>query len=146
MEHTYLIKPGKWSARGTFHDHEMGGVEAIGSSEITHNRDEWINKGTISLDRGEGIVMENEYRIRPIKGGEFCTEWTASNSSIGEMKGTFTLVDDSILSLFHSMEGHLRGSEFLVMVGSGIYRVRGTLYGPLGYLSSWYMDMEKKAD
>ena len=143
MKHTFLLKEGFWVAEGEYYD-EYGNVySVVGQSETTHQEEVWFNEGIMKVFFDEPVAIANRYEIDPFRPGKTSTHWKSSNRILGNLKGHFFIVGDSILSLFRSEDGRYSGTEWLQMVGEGTYWSRRVLLDGNRMLSSWSMELRK---
>ncbi len=143
MNHTFLLKEGFWVAEGDYFDENGNVYSAVGQSETTHQEKVWVNEGIMKVFFDEPVAIANRYEIEPFGTGKTSTRWKSSNRIFGNLKGHFVILGDSILSLFRSEDGRYSGTEWLQMVGEGIYRSRRVLLDGDRTLSSWAMELRK---
>jgi hypothetical protein len=91
----------------------------------------------------EPVAFATRYEIEPFGTGKTSTHWKSSNRLLGNLKGYFVIVGDSILSLFRSEDGRYSGTEWLLMVDEGTYQSRRVLLDGDKTLSSWAMELRK---
>lgn len=138
MEHTFLFEEGGWEAEGTYLPAEGPPIPARGRTEIIHGDDVWINDGRLVIGEGEARrEIRSTYRIRPFPAGARSTSWVSENPALGELRGTFAVVGDTILSVYRAADGAALGSESLRRVDADIYENRGVLRVEDGGVSTW---------
>jgi hypothetical protein len=143
MKHTFLLREGLWVAEGEYYDENGNGYSTVGQSETTHQEEVWVNDGIIKVFFDEPVAFANRYEIEPFGTGKTSTHWKSSNRLLGNLKGYFVIVGDSILSLFRSEDGRYSGTEWLQMVDEGTYQSRRVLLDGDRTLSSWAMELRK---
>jgi len=143
MNHTFLLKEGFWVAEGEYFDENGNVYSAVGQSETTHQEKVWINEVIMKVFFDEPVAIANRYEIEPFGTGNTSTRWKSSNRILGNLKGHFVIVGDSILSLFRSEGGRYSGTEWLQKVDEGTYRSLRVLLDGDRTLSSWAMELRK---
>lgn len=143
-DHTFLLEDGLWIARGYYID-SIGVLYPVnGESRIAHEGDRWINDSWMRIPADPPVEYRNRYVITPFDEGTDCTVWISENPALGRLRGTFVLVDDTILSVYGTEDGRLRGSEALLRVSSILYRGRGCLMEGEKKISSWAVELKRQ--
>jgi len=143
VDHPFLFAEGLWIARGYYID-AIGVLYPVdGESRIVHEGDAWINDSRMRLPANPPVEYRNRYVIVPFEEGTDCTSWVSENPALGRLRGTFILVDDTILSVYGTEDGRLRGTEALVRVSSILYRGRGCLMEGEKKVSSWAVELKR---
>lgn len=137
MKHTFFVQPGSWTASGRFLDEKEVEISIIGSAEIVHHEDTWVNRSTMRLLADPPVALANHYEIQPLGAGSSTTTWSSLNPSLGRVLGSFSLVGDSILSTYRSEDGAYSGAECFLQQDADTYRVWGVLFKGGTKLSSW---------
>jgi hypothetical protein len=70
-------------------------------------------------------------------------KWTAENAMLGKLQGVFSVVGNSILSIFHSTDGTYQGTEHLALVDENNYRACAMLLFNHRKLSSWQVELSR---
>lgn len=142
--HTFLFQPGEWKAEGTFVSRRGRPSPAFGRTMIVHRDTAWVSEGfmLIRSDEGEDEIR-NSYWIRPFTESEGFTTWRSENPALGSLEGSFSVVGDTILSIYRSEDGSVTGTESLRRVRRDRYQVRGALVGRIGRLSSWAVTLTR---
>jgi hypothetical protein len=70
-------------------------------------------------------------------------KWTAENAMLGKLQGVFSVVGDSILSIFNSSDGAYQGTEYLTLVSPQNYRACAMLLFSGRKLSSWQVELTR---
>ncbi len=143
MRHTYILSEGEWESRGQFFDAAGIGLPAEGRTRIVHEARTWKLTGYMRIISEPPVEFRNDYSITPFPEGGDTTVWSSVNPALGRMNGRFTLVEDSILSLYNTDDGAYRGVEYLFMIGEGRYINRGVLYHNGGKVSSWAVELRR---
>jgi hypothetical protein len=143
MTHTFLLREGFWVAEGEYYDENGNVYSAIGQSETTHQQDVWIDERIVKVFFDEPVAIASRFEIEPFGTGMTTTGWKSGNRILGNLKGRFVIVADSILSLFRSEDGRYSGTEWLQIVGEGTYRSRRVLLDGDRVMSSWVMELRK---
>lgn len=142
--HTFLFTEAAWRAEGTYLVPEGETLPASGRTVVTHADGVWINDGTLRVEAPDGPgEIRSVYRIEPFGPGERSTSWTAENPVLGELRGTFAVVGDTILSVYRSADGGASGSESLRRVDDDSYENRGLLRAADGEVSAWDMRLTR---
>ncbi|MDD4767661.1 MAG: hypothetical protein PHF87_08855 [Desulfotomaculaceae bacterium] len=141
MKHTYLFTEGVWISRGNYYDENNNVFSAEGRSEITHQKKLWLNNSSITLSGPNPVEIINDYRIAPFVNN--MTGWQSVNPKLGTLIGRFTVVEDSILSLYSSENGEYFGSESFTQINEAEYTWKGALYSVSGKIYSWSVRLEK---
>ena len=97
MEHTYLLRPGKWRAEGTYYDDAGRAFPLTGRSELTGDGPERRLTGWMEVAAPQPLRFANDYVIRETD-RPFALAWESRNPALGVLEGTFELAGESILS------------------------------------------------
>ncbi len=143
-DHAFLFEEGLWGARGYYIDSIGVPYPVEGESRITHEGDCWINDSWMRIPADPPVEYRNRYVITPFEEGTDCTAWISNNPALGRLRGMFVLVDDTILSVYGTEDGRLRGSEALFRVSSILYRGRGCLMEGEKKISSWSVELKRR--
>lgn len=140
--HTFPFTEDSWRAEGRF---ALGGgtwQPASGVTTIRHDPEEWTIESEMVVEAGEGEQrIENVYRVRPVSEEDGFTTWTSHNAALGELSGSFTVVDETILSVYGGSDGDLSGTECIRRLTRDVYETRGTLTGGGERISSWALTL-----
>lgn len=144
QKHTFLFREGLWKADGFYVDESGEQTRAVGETRITHDKNHWYNEGFMKMKTRSGeITLNSSYSILPLKKGQDSTSWISENQALGRVVGKFTVVGDTIISLFGTGNRRYKGSECLVMTGPDTYINRGCLYRGSLKVSSWCVELKK---
>ena len=114
-----------------------------GENAVRHEHNRWLFEAVLRLRGDPARVQHNRYEIEPFSPGGRSTHWSASNPSIGALRGRFVLAGDAILSFYASPTGRYRGFECLQQRDPAHYAVRGTLLEEDKVLSSWALELNR---
>lgn len=138
--HTFLFKPGRWSALGEYFGLDGGAVKATGEMRVSHEAHGWRKEEVMRLHwPDQPLEFASDYRVRPFDGD--WTTWEAETPGLGLMRGEFVLAADTILSLGQTLGGAFTLSECLVRLDEGRYLNRGALIKGAARMSSWAVEL-----
>ena len=146
MNHTFLFQPGLWSGAGTFWTEDGKPTQAEGRTEISHRHDCWLLAGSLRVLSSPPVEFVNHYFIKPPGPDAISTTWTSENSAIGKLKGSFSIVGPSIVSLYFAEDGGAGyyGTEHLMLLDENHYEACGVLLLEGKRLSSWRVALTRK--
>ncbi|MGC9373175.1 MAG: hypothetical protein ACP5DY_07615 [Thermovirgaceae bacterium] len=142
MGHTFLFEEGRWKAEGFFRDARGHTVLATAETCILHSWDRWVMEGFIEIEGEVPRRIENRYLVEPFDGRDI-TSWTSENPALGTLRGTFTIVGDSILSCYSDASGEYGGMEYLRFIDGDSYINRGALLKEGELVSSWSVTLRR---
>ncbi len=142
--HTFLYNENIWIARGVYIDTQGKYHPVAGQSTITHQGEIWINDSCMHLEANEDVTFRNRYEIKPLDRDQELTTWSSENPDLGKMSGRFVIVDDSIMSVFSSVDGVFQGTEYLRLIDDDLYWNRGCLLQEGRKVSSWAVELRRK--
>lgn len=145
MQHTFLVEPGHWLARGEFNAGSGDARPVAGEARIEHHRQIWQYSTVMRIDAESPLEWRNVCEVVPFPGGSRWTSWSASNPRLGPLAGRFVLVGDTILSIFQSLDGACHGCESMVFENPVTYRCRGTALRGGIPLACWSVALERFA-
>jgi len=143
-DHTFLLEEGLWIVRGYYVDSIGVPYPVSGEVRIAHEGDCWIHDSRMRLPADPPVEDRNRSVITPFEEGTDCTDWVSENPALGPLRGNFVLVDDTILSVYGTEDGRLRGTEALQRVSSILYRGRGCLMEGEKKISSWSVELKRQ--
>lgn len=139
-KHTMFFKTWKWVATGKFWDENEAETAVIGETNITICEN--IGIDSFMEIQGENKVrFDNKYAIQPFKGNS--ANWTSINPAIGNLIGTFTIIEDAIISEYYSEDKNYHGVESLTQLSETKYFARGAFYNKGKRISSWAVELNK---
>lgn len=147
MQHTFLFEEGYWHSRGNYYTDTAQVYEVEGQVRIYHEDDLWINAGTQKVIGQESVEITNRYEVIPWEKDQELTTWVSVNPGLGVLEGTFTALEDCILSEFRAEKGDFSGAEVYIKVAPDRYLNRGVLiYKGKDKLSSWSLELNRMPD
>ena len=141
MNHTFLLQPTTWQVTGTYSSASKK-FSVIGTSTIIHYEQQWIVESSLKLDNG--IAMQNDYTVVPIKNNHNKTTFFLQNPFLGKLIGTFELHGTNIIEQYHTEDHQFEGKEIMIMLDSNHYTCQGTMYNRGDVKSTWILDMVLK--
>lgn len=139
--HTYIMIPGKWQAKGIYFDENYGSLPVHGETEILHNSDGWILDGYMELELEETVRFYNKYTITPFKKDADFTSWISENPVLGTLVGKFMIAGNLLLSSWQSKDNEYSGTECLIRLDSKKYKNHGFAFHDDQKLSSWEVEL-----
>jgi hypothetical protein len=145
MTHTFLFEPGRWSGAGTFWTEDGKATNAEGHTEITHRSECWLLAGSLRVLSSPPVEFVYHYFIEPPAPDALSTKWSSENSAIGKLKGSFSIVGPSIVSLYRceGTAGYY-GTEHLLQLDPHRYEACGVLFLEGRRLSSWRVQLVRE--
>jgi len=140
----FLFEENIWIAKGVYIDEQGRYHPVAGETKITHTEGLWINDSRMILQGDNAVAYETRHEIVPIERGQERTSWSSENQALGKMRGSFILVDDSIISIFTSDDGAFQGTEYWRLIDDDLYSNRGCLLRGAKKISSWAVELRKK--
>lgn len=144
MTHTYLFEEGAWLTEGSYVDGDGALFTLRGRSVVNHGEGAWWIEGHMTLYSQPPVESHNDYAIRPFGSGQHATTWVSDNPALGRLVGQFTVVADTIVSLYGSEDGRHSGSEFLRRVDPDTYDGVGVLFRGPQRLSAWWLTLRRQ--
>jgi len=141
--HTFLLDEWNWRASGIYIDPRTRIYPVEGDTRVFHQAGLWIIEATMRIVGDEGIEFTNRYEVTPLGEGADVTTWRSYNPALGRMEGCFVLVDDSVISLFETEDGRMRGGEYFRLIDDDLYWNRGTLTSGGTKVSSWSVELRR---
>lgn len=114
-----------------------------GTFAVIHEAEVWLTRSRLTLHGTAPRAYANDGWVVPFPKGQNVTSWRGDHTSFGELRGTFTLVEDSVLSSFSSREGRYAGTEYLLRVLEGEYSSRGAVLQAGVRVASWRVELVK---
>lgn len=142
--HTLILTPGLWLAEGQWYDECDRGLPVQGLTRIDHRRHGWEMFSELKVVDSARMVR-NHYLIRPATDRNPVMQWKSENGRLGSLTGTFTVVDEVIVSLFGNRRSGIRGSECLRRVSEDHYLDHGVLFDREAKISSWRIELRRQA-
>jgi hypothetical protein len=147
MTHTFLFEPAVWTATGTFWRGDGEMLAAQGRTEIAHRPDCWLLSGTLKVLGSPPVEFVNAYWIEPPgRNHGTCMKWKSENPTLGKLHGTFSVVGNSIFSVYRCESSGYHGAEHLGQIDSNTYASCGVLLLLDRRLSSWQMVLRRSSE
>ncbi|HAJ27538.1 MAG TPA: hypothetical protein DCG53_09900 [Syntrophus sp. (in: bacteria)] len=140
----FLFEENIWIAKGVYIDDQGRYHPVEGETKINHADGLWINDSSMILQGDNAVEYKTRCEIVPMERGQELTSWISENQALGKLTGKFIIVDDSIISIFTSVNGDLRGTEYLRLIDADLYSNRGVLLRGDKKISSWALELRKK--
>lgn len=143
MRHTFLYEPGVWTLSGMFWSADAQGIAVEGRTEISHGRDSWMLAGRMRVLASPPVEFVNVYTIEMPGRDALESRWASENSTLGKLKGVYTIIGPSIVSLYRSEQGGYYGTEHLRQLTPDQYEADGALFMGDRRLSSWHVTLAR---
>lgn len=145
MNHTYLLEPGIWTGRGTFWREDGEALLAESQTEVAHQNDCWLITGSLKVFGSPPVEFRNAYSIElPTKTGR-CLKWTSENATLGKVRGTFSVLEHCIMSVYSCETAGYHGAEHYGRIDAEQYQASGVLLLEARRLSSWEILLTREA-
>ncbi|HEY2339428.1 MAG TPA: hypothetical protein VGN03_04805 [Steroidobacteraceae bacterium] len=145
MKHTYLFEPAVWSVAGTFWRADGEALEAVGRTQIAHRQECWLLSGTLKVLSSPPVEFVHAYWIEPPGPQGGSVRWTFENAMFGKLKGRYSVIGPSILSVYGCEESGYHGAEHLAQLDADDYRSTGMLLLKDRVMYSWQMMLKRGA-
>ena len=136
MKHTYLFRPGRWRAEGTYYDEQDRASPMTGWSELSRSGERWSLEGVLEVAEPYPLRLSNWYTIRETD-RPLTLAWQSVNPALGVLEGTFELAGASILSRHTSRDRLYSGCEVLILREDGHYDNAGVAMKGGRRMSAW---------
>ena len=140
MPHTFLLKPAASDVTGTYTSTEKT-LLVTGKSTIVHHEKIWAVDSFIQLENG--VVLQTDYKVEPLKISCLSVAFTAASSVLGELAGNFTIQDDKIIEVYNTKNQQFTGQEIMTMLDENHYISKGCLYQQGIVESTWLLNLTK---
>jgi hypothetical protein len=104
-----------------------------------------VLSGTLKVLGSPPTEFVHAYLIRPPAPGDASIKWTFENAMFGTLQGCFSVIGDSILSVYGSEVSGYHGSEHLGRIDADHYRSAGMLLLKGRMLYSWEQMLTRAA-
>ncbi len=141
MNHSFLVEPGHWQARGTLFDAAGHGCPLAGNMDITHDGECWHNEAALSMPQEAPIDLSGTYDVVPLRTKQGATSWRSLNSRLGELQGHIAVVGEVMISGFSSADHQHSGASYLRQISRDRYHNRGYLISNGILASSWHIEL-----
>ncbi|MDR3154107.1 MAG: hypothetical protein LBW85_07540 [Deltaproteobacteria bacterium] len=135
--HTYLFRPGLWTADGIYFDELEKPHVQSGELLVEHAPDVWTIDSRMNVSGTDRRDFVSRYTVTPFKEGSSFTEWKSHIGGPEPVYGLFVVVQECILMPWQSQSGQYWGQESLISVSDGEYLSRGFAFIKDRKASSW---------
>jgi len=111
MQHTYLFEEGTWNAHGIYIDETGNEFPVEGRSTILHREKTWEMSGFMRVFANPPAEFNGNYEIDPFTSKKYCTKWSCQNPALGDLRGNFVVINDSILSVYTTKRSEYTGCD-----------------------------------
>lgn len=136
VKHTYLFRPGRWRAEGTYYDEADRALPLTGWSEVLRTQQQWTLDGALEVQLPTPLRFTNRYQLRETNFPQTLA-WESYNPALGTLTGTFEVVGPNLLSQYRSSDGVYSGFEILTLQADGSYQNTGLSLKSGRRLSAW---------
>ncbi len=140
-EHTWLFRPGTWTAEGRLWEYGTRERPVRGRSVVRHQGKLWEIEGEMEVLGEAPVRLTNTYRLAPPRVAGEVLPWLSENASLGTLSGVFTVAGDAILSFFRSADGVHAGSETVARLAPDRYHAWGILTSEGAVVSTWSVEL-----
>jgi hypothetical protein len=110
---------------------------------VAHQPSIWLLSGTLKVLGSPPVEFVSAYRIQPAWRESGTMRWTSEDATLGALAGTYTVVGDSIVSVYRCDLSGYHGTEALTQLDEETYRSTGVLLLADRCLSSWHMILRR---
>ena len=136
VKHTYLFRPGRWRAEGTYYDEADRALPLTGWSEVLRTQQRWTLDGALEVQLPTPLRFTNRYQLRETNFPQTLA-WESYNPALGTLTGTFEVVGPNLLSQYRSSDGVYSGFEILTLQADGSYQNTGLSLKSGRRMSAW---------
>ena len=136
VKHTYLFRPGRWRAEGTYYDEADRALPLTGWSEVLRTQQQWTLDGALEVQLPTPLRFTNRYQLRETNFPQTLA-WESYNPALGPLTGTFEVVGPNLLSQYRSSDGVYSGFEILTLQADGSYQNTGLSLKSGRRMSAW---------
>lgn len=145
MRHPYLFERGFWNADGIYVDENGIHLPLEGQASVSHGETAWKVSGIMRVLSDPPVEFQNVYDIAPFEPNSTSTRWSSQNPALEELRGNFVVIDVSILSVYRTENNEYTGTEYVRQIGEDHNINRGVLMKGDVNISSWSVDLRRKA-
>ena len=135
MIHSFLLRPGAWSAQGRYFDARYRLQSVRGDLVVRHEPLHWFLQGALELAES-GKRIDLACTVAPSKGGASAT-WSCALPGLGELEGSWELAGRRMFSSYRSRDGAHAGQATFTRQGDTVYLVEGELRRGNDIVCSW---------
>ena len=136
VKHTYLFRPGRWRAEGTYYDEADRALPLTGWSEVLRTQQQWTLDGALEVQLPTPLRFTNRYQLRETNFPQTLA-WESYNPALGTLTGTFEVVGPNLMSQYRSSDGVYSGFEILTLQADGSYQNTGLSLKSGRRMSAW---------
>jgi hypothetical protein len=137
MRHRYLLDERDWTTEGTVTDADGLTMQATGRAAMRHTPEVWTLESTLTLTGVNSQTVQQRTSILPMDPRALQTTWRSKQAQLGMLEGRYTLVNDTILSTYATIDQRFHGVEAMVLMSDDRYVQRGALYQGSQLISTW---------
>jgi hypothetical protein len=146
MSHTYLFQPALWTGSGTFWCADGQPLPAECRTEVAHRTECWLLSGSLKVLGSPPVEFVNAYWIQlPGRDGA-AIKWSSENATLGKLRGTFSVIGSSILSVYRSESAGYHGADHVRRLDDDSYESTGMLLLEDRRLSSWQVLLRRHVE
>ena len=136
VKHTYLFRPGRWRAEGTYYDEADRALPLTGWSEVLRTQQQWTLDGALEVQLPTPLRFTNRYQLCETNFPQTLA-WESYNPALGTLTGTFEVVGPNLMSQYRSSDGVYSGFEILTLQADGSYQNTGLSLKSGRRMSAW---------
>jgi hypothetical protein len=143
MTHTYLFEPGVWLGAGTFWRGDGEPLPTESRTDVAHRSECWLLSGTLKVLGSPPVDLVNAYWIEPPGKDGASLRWRSESATLGKLRGTYSVIGDSILSVYRSVQSGYYGAEHYRRQTGDSYEAAGVLLLEDQRVSSWQLLLKR---
>jgi hypothetical protein len=137
MRHRYLLDERDWTIEGIHTDADGMTLQASGRAAMRHTPEVWTLETTLTLTGVNAQTLPQRISILPMDAKGTGTTWRSKSPLHGMLEGRYTLVNDTILCTYHSIDKRYSGTEAMILMSDDRYVNRGALYQGSQLVATW---------
>jgi hypothetical protein len=141
--HTFLYEPGIWMGTGTFWRDDGQPLPAEARTEVAHRTECWLLSGSLKVLGSPPVEFVSAYWIEPPGKDGVGLKWTSENATLGKLRGTYSVVGSSILSVYRCESSGYHGAAHYRRVDAECYEEAGVLLLDDRAVSSWQLLLKR---
>ncbi len=143
MTHTFLLRPGSWSAQGRYFDARYRLQTVRGELVVRHEPLHWFVAGALELAES-GQRLNLACMVAPSNGGAAAT-WSCALPGLGDLEGSWELAGRRMFSSYRSRDGAHAGQATFTRQGETAYLAEGELRRADAIVCSWALTLRPQA-
>jgi hypothetical protein len=146
-DHPFISEPDDWIIVGHGMNSDLKQrIPMEGRSKISHRDGKIVNEGTISIvSASNPVTLQSRYELTPTETPSVLSFYQ-ENESVGDLEGEVVAFYDRLISIYHSGDGSLAGSEVFIKMSENRYTVTGSLTRDGKILNLWKLDMVRQSE